>query len=108
MTGQWGSVSFGQTFTDPIVTAGPLSYADTQPAGVWVRNVTPTSFEVEQTVQTKQGAKTCTLDTRKNQIVLITTEKAPTAQSVPATANEPAASTRGGVPSLLDILVVGR
>ena len=47
VTGQWGSVSFGQTFTDPIVTAGPLSYADTQPAGVWVRNVTPTSFEVK-------------------------------------------------------------
>ena len=40
-------MSFGQTITDPIVVAGPLSYADTQPAGVRVRNVTPTGFEVQ-------------------------------------------------------------
>ena len=43
----WTSVSFGQTITDPIVVAGPLSYADTQPAGVRVRNVTSTGFEVQ-------------------------------------------------------------
>ena len=47
VTGAWGSVSFGQTITDPIVVAGPLSYADTQPAGVRVRNVTPTGFQVQ-------------------------------------------------------------
>ena len=47
VTGQWGGVSFGQTITDPIVTAGPLSYADTQPAGMRVRNVTATGFEVQ-------------------------------------------------------------
>jgi hypothetical protein len=40
-----------------------------------IKENSPTSFEVEQNVQTKQGAKTCTLDTKNNQIVLITTER---------------------------------
>src|SRR5438105_14689896 len=42
-----------------------------------IKENSPTSFEVEQTVQTKSRAKTCTLDTKNNQIVLITTEPAP-------------------------------
>jgi DNA-binding beta-propeller fold protein YncE len=77
-----------------------------------IKENSPTSFEVEQTVQTKQGAKTCTLDTKKDQIVLITTEKAPTPQSAeatpPAAAGQPGGARRGGGPALLDILVVGR
>src|SRR5262245_47786767 len=44
VTGQWKGVSFGQTITNPIVVAGPLSNVDTQPAGVRVRNVTATGF----------------------------------------------------------------
>jgi DNA-binding beta-propeller fold protein YncE len=83
----------------------------------------PTSFEVEQTVQTKQGAKTCTLDTKNNQIVLITLERltapAATAESAPATPPQTAGSgtnqlsggRRGGGnngPAMLDILVVGQ
>src|SRR6266851_5193454 len=39
-----------------------------------IKESSPTSFAVEQTVKTKQGAKTCTLDTKNNQILLITTE----------------------------------
>ncbi len=92
-----------------------------------IKENSPTSFEVEQTVQTKQGAKTCTLDTKNNRIVLITTERAPTpptaadasatapqtaAATPPATTDQPAGARRGGQggggPSLLDILVVGR
>jgi CBS domain-containing protein len=42
-----------------------------------IKENSPTSFEVEQTVQTKPRAKTCTLDTKNNQIVLIATEPAP-------------------------------
>ena len=42
-----------------------------------IKENSPTSFEVEQTVTTKARAKTCTLDTKNNQIVLITTEPAP-------------------------------
>src|SRR5262245_53317739 len=47
VTGQWRSVSFGQTITNPIVVAGPLSNFDPQPAGVRVRNITTTGFEVQ-------------------------------------------------------------
>ena len=78
-----------------------------------IKENSPTSFEVEQTVQTKSRAKTCTLDTKNNQIVLITTEPAPTSSSAatPPPAEQPAGGQRGGRgggPALLDILVVGR
>ena len=79
-----------------------------------IKENSPTSFEVEQTVQTRQGAKTCTLDTKNNQIVLITTEPPPSASAVgtpPAGADQPGGGQRGGRgsgPALLDILVVSR
>lgn len=97
-----------------------------------IKETSPTSFEVAQTVQTKPRAKTCTLDTRNNQIVLITTEPAPSSaapatNAAPAAASQAAAAApaasgeqssdrskkggkkgdRGG-PGFLDILVVGR
>jgi DNA-binding beta-propeller fold protein YncE len=83
-----------------------------------IKENSPTSFEVEQTVQTKSRAKTGTLDTKKNQIVLITTEPAPAAAGAAAPATPPPAAggdqpggrrggNRGG-PAFLDILVVGR
>jgi DNA-binding beta-propeller fold protein YncE len=80
-----------------------------------IKESNPTSFAVEQTVQTKQGCKTSSLDTKNNQIVLICTERA--AQAVPATpaptpasaANAPAGQRRGGGgPGNLDVLWVGR
>ena len=86
-----------------------------------IKEISPTSFEVAQTVPTKPRAKTCTLDTKNNQIVLITISSVPpTADG--ATATPPAGGTppggarrggggrgggRGG-PALLDIIVVGR
>src|SRR3974390_1314633 len=70
-----------------------------------IKETSPTSFEVEQTVQTKPRAKTCTLDTRKNQIVLIATEPSPNA---PAGGEQPGGRQRGGGPGMLDIIVVGR
>jgi DNA-binding beta-propeller fold protein YncE len=87
-----------------------------------IKENSPTSFEVEQTVQTKSRAKTCTLDTKNDQIILITTEPAPAAatSSETAAANPPAGGDQpdgrkkggkkggGGGPGLLDILVVGR
>src|SRR6267154_2175354 len=51
-----------------------------------IKETSPTSFEVEQTVQTKSRAKTCTLDTKNSQIVLITTESMPAAQPAVASA----------------------
>jgi DNA-binding beta-propeller fold protein YncE len=86
-----------------------------------IKENSPTSFEVEQTVQTKSRAKTCTLDTKNNQIVLITTEPAPAAAgaTAPAAATPPAGGDQpggrkggkkggGGGPGFLDIIVVGR
>src|SRR6266436_6036216 len=75
-----------------------------------IKETSPTSFEVEQIVQTKSRAKTCTLDTKNNQIVLITTEPAPSASAVgtpPAGTDQPGGGQRGGRgggPALLDIL----
>src|SRR5208282_1024235 len=63
-----------------------------------IKENSPTSFAVEQTVQTKSGCKTSSLDTRNNRIVLICTERAPQAASAtpaPAT-NAPAGGRRGG------------
>jgi len=78
----------------------------------------PTSFEVEQTVETKARAKTCTLDSKHNHIILITTEPAPAAAGAAAAppATPPPGGEQGGGrrrggrggPGFLDILVVGR
>ncbi len=79
-----------------------------------IKENSPTDFAVEQQVQTKQGAKTCTLDTRTNDIFLITAERAPA--RAPAAAQPPNAGRRGGrggrggamVPASFTILVVGK
>jgi DNA-binding beta-propeller fold protein YncE len=78
-----------------------------------IKENSPSSFEVEQTVQTKPRAKTCTLDARSNHIILITTEPAPAAANAaaPAASAQSATGQRGGRnagPAFLDILVVGR
>src|ERR1700690_759561 len=84
-----------------------------------IKESSPTSFAVEQTVQTKQGSKTCSLDAKNNVIVLVCTERAPQAAGAaptpaptPAAANAPAGQRRGGRggggPGNLDVLFVGR
>ncbi len=79
-----------------------------------IKESSPTSFAVEQTVTTKTGCKTCSLDTKNNQIVLICTERAPQAAvAAPApSTNAPAGQRRGGGgrggPGNLDVLWVGR
>ncbi len=87
-----------------------------------IKEKSPTEFEVAQTVTTVSRAKTCTLDTKNNQIVLITIEPAPSTNAAPAVAAAPATGTNppaggnrrggrgggGGGPGYLDILVVGR
>jgi len=87
-----------------------------------IKEKSPTSFVVEQTVSTKSGAKTCALDTQKNRIMLICTERpaapaaAPDAAAAPAPAAQPggfgpgAGRGRGGFggPGMLDILAVGQ
>jgi DNA-binding beta-propeller fold protein YncE len=91
-----------------------------------IKENSPASFEVEQTLQTKQGAKTCTLDTKNNQIILIATERPATPPTAAATnamvvaatsltgmTNQTTGGWRGGRggyngPAMLDILVVAR
>ena len=66
----------------------------------------PKSFEVEQNVQTKPGAKTCTLDIKTNQIFLITADQVPSA----AQGRVSGRGIRSGrwLPDSFTILVVGR
>ena len=86
-----------------------------------IKEKSPTEFEVEQNVTTKARAKTCTLDTKNNHIIVIATEPLPGTNATPAVATAPATNqpagearrggggrNRGGGPGYLDILVVGR
>jgi len=75
-----------------------------------IKETSPTTFEVEQTVNTKAGAKTCSLDAKNNRIVLIATEAAAAPATPPANTDQSGARRRGGRggPGFLDILVVGR
>jgi DNA-binding beta-propeller fold protein YncE len=83
-----------------------------------IKESSPTSFAVEQTVQTKAGCKTSSLDTKNNRIVLICTERMPVAASPSATpppvaaTDAPGGQRRGGGgrggPGNLDVLWVGR
>ncbi len=43
---EWQTVNLSNTYTDPVVLAGPATYDGGHPGVVRVRNVTPTSFQV--------------------------------------------------------------
>jgi DNA-binding beta-propeller fold protein YncE len=87
-----------------------------------IKENSPTSFEVEQNVQTKQGAKCCTLDAKTGHILVTAIESAPAAADAAAPATPPrgddqAGGRRGGRggrgggrggPGLLDLIVIGR
>jgi DNA-binding beta-propeller fold protein YncE len=87
-----------------------------------IKESSPTSFAVEQTVQTKAGCKTSALDTKNDRIVLICTEQlpqaSPTTNAAPVmsttatTTNTPAGGQRRGGgrggPGNLCVLWVGR
>jgi hypothetical protein len=80
-----------------------------------VKEDSPTSFRVEQTVATPARAKTLTLDTKTNQIFLITAEYGPVpASPAPAAPLPPGAPAgmRGPRPPMIphsfQILVVGK
>ncbi len=72
-----------------------------------IKETSPTTFIVEQTVKTMPGAKTCTLDTKTGKIYLIAGEYAPAA---PGTA--PAQGGRGPrrqmLPGSFSIIEVGK
>ena len=72
-----------------------------------IKEASPTSFSVEQTVQTKAGCKTMSIDTKNNRIVTICTERMPgaTADAPPPGGQRPRGN-RG--PGNLDVLWIGR
>jgi hypothetical protein len=75
-----------------------------------IKESDPKTFEVEQTVDTMAGAKTCTLDTKTNRIVLIASDRTAT-PSAGGPATPPAAPPsgrpgRGG--GTFTIIVVGK
>jgi len=81
-----------------------------------IKETSPTSFEVEQNVKTMRGAKTCTLDSKTNQILLITAEYAAPAaatQAAPPPTTQATGQAQGGrrgqmVPGSFTILAVGK
>jgi hypothetical protein len=75
-----------------------------------IKEKSPTSFAVEQTLKTMTGAKTLTLDSKTGRILLIAAEYAAPAANAP-----PAAEKKGGrgpgrqmLPGSFSILVVGK
>jgi DNA-binding beta-propeller fold protein YncE len=73
-----------------------------------IKENSPTSFVVEQDLQTMSGAKTLTLDSKTSHVLTMTVERGP----APAPAPPPAGGGRGGgapaIPGSFSILVVGK
>ena len=74
-----------------------------------VKEKSPTSFEVEQNLQTMNGARTCTLDTKTNHLLVMSQERgappAPQPGQPPAGGRGPQGQT---VPGSFTIVVVGK
>jgi DNA-binding beta-propeller fold protein YncE len=84
-----------------------------------IKENSPTSFEVEQTVKTMPGAKTMTLDTKTGQVYLIAAEYGPPPAPAPAPAAPPAGGAAPGgrgrgpgrgpmLPGSFSVIVVGK
>jgi hypothetical protein len=72
-----------------------------------IKESSPTSFAVEQTVQTPTGAKTLTLDSKTGRILLITAEFAPPPADAPPP--QPGRPRRGPmIPGSFALLAVGK
>ncbi len=79
---------------------------------VVIKENSPTSFAVEQVVQTMTGARTSTLDSKTNRVITMASETAPPPAPAPG-APAPAPGGRGGgrgqaVPGSFSIIVVGK
>jgi len=76
-----------------------------------IKENSPTEFVLEETVQTKAGGKTCTLDATTDHVIVITREAAPAAPgAAPATAPAAGRGRQGGRggPQILDVIFIGR
>jgi hypothetical protein len=82
-----------------------------------IKENSPTNFAVEQTVQTKSGCRTSTLDTKNNHIVVICTERPPETNATPSQVASRTPTEQTGAapryrryngPAWLDVLFIGR
>ncbi|HWF86731.1 MAG TPA: hypothetical protein VG222_17855, partial [Vicinamibacterales bacterium] len=73
-----------------------------------IKESSPTSFAVEQTVQTKVSAKTMTLDSKSGRILLIAAEFGEPATPPPAGGRAGRAGRGPMVPDSFSILEVGK
>ncbi len=75
-----------------------------------IKENSPTSFSVEQTVKTPARARTITLDTKTGHLFLMTFEYGPPPPPEPAAPGAPPARQRGGpmIPGSFSIIVVGK
>jgi hypothetical protein len=83
-----------------------------------VKEKSPTSFEVEQNLDTMAGAKTLTLDTKTNHILTMAAQYGPAPEPAPGSTTPPAGAApgRGGrgpargpmLPDSFSILAIGK
>jgi hypothetical protein len=71
-----------------------------------IKEKSPTEFVLEETVRTKAGAKTCTLDEKTDRVIVITREAAP-GRGDKADGDKGGGKGRGG-PQILDVIFIGR
>jgi len=73
-----------------------------------IKENSPTEFVVEQTVQTKAGAKTCALDEKTDHVIVITREPAPGGGDKGADKGGAKGKGKAGGAQLLDVIFIGR
>jgi hypothetical protein len=69
-----------------------------------IKQNSPTEYVVEQTLQTKAGGKTCTLDEKTDHVIVITREPAPGGGDKGGGKGK----AKGGGAQLLDVMFIGR
>jgi hypothetical protein len=75
-----------------------------------IKENSPTSFSVEQTVQTKVSAKTMTIDYKTGRVILIAADYGPPPPADPSAPPLPAGRTRRGpmLPDSFSLVAVGK
>jgi hypothetical protein len=75
-----------------------------------IKENSPTSFAVEQTVQTKDSAKTMTIDYKTGRVLLIAAEYGPPPPPDPAAPASPPGRVRRGpmIPGSFSLIAVGK
>lgn len=107
-----GSVPIGAGVDGAVFNPATMEAFSSQGDGTLtvVKETSPTTFEVEQTVATPIGAKTLTLDSKTGHVLLITAEFGPPPPPAPgAPAGPPGRPRRGPMlPGSFAVVVVGK